>query len=167
MTGPDGAHWLARCSPAPDTVFAAWAREELARIPAPPAWAVAEADLLHSVRAMEPLSRTARLGPVLAHPETERAWWLVPPDAHEHLTDLHRLTLHERGWPLLCPSPQHGAQGMCWLERPDGTGKLTDPAALAAAFGRGGRDGHLPAEAFGVRHEVASHKRAICQREEG
>ncbi|MGW7514616.1 hypothetical protein ACWGJ2_03370 [Streptomyces sp. NPDC054796] len=141
-----GADWLANCSPTPDTVFAAWARDELARIPTGPYWAAVEADLLRSVRAMEPLSRAGLLGPVLAHPETERAWWLVPPDAHEHLADLTQLTVHEKGWPLLCPSPEHGAQGMCWLERPDGTGKLTDPASLGAAFGRGGR---LPAEAFG------------------
>jgi hypothetical protein len=34
----------------------------------------------------------------------------------------------------------------CWLEKPDGSGKLTDPVDLGAVFGRAG---HLPTEARG------------------
>lgn len=101
---------------------------------------------MHSVRAMEPLSRAGLLGPVLVHPEADRSWWLIPSGSGEQLADLNQLYVREDGWPLRCPSPDFYSHGMGWLERPDGTGKLTDPATMGAAFGRAGR---LPAEAFG------------------
>ncbi|GAA3588981.1 hypothetical protein GCM10022295_83180 [Streptomyces osmaniensis] len=41
-------------------------------------------------------------------------------------------------WWLHCPPMGWPLQGRWWLTRPDGDGRLTEPAVLAAAFGRGG-----------------------------
>ncbi|CAK7285082.1 hypothetical protein SGPA1_30955 [Streptomyces misionensis JCM 4497] len=42
------------------------------------------------------------------------------------------------GWELECPTVVRFLGGRWWVEAPDGTGQLTDPALLAAAFGPGG-----------------------------
>ncbi|MEU1409583.1 transposase [Streptomyces sp. NPDC005728] len=42
------------------------------------------------------------------------------------------------GWELQCPPVVHSLGGRWWLALPDGTGQLTDPTLLAAAFGPGG-----------------------------
>ncbi|MFI1175677.1 hypothetical protein [Streptomyces melanogenes] len=140
-----GNAWLANAAPVPAAVHRAWVREELAAIPTGGTWIVAEAPIMASVEAMQRIG-SARLGPVLAAPESDRAWWLLPLDATEHLADVRRLTLPSPGWLLHCPPCETSLDGRCWLERPDGTGRLTDPALLGAAFGPAGR---LPAEAFG------------------
>lgn len=141
-----GALWLAHGAAAPETVLRTWADDLLAAIPTGSAWVAVEAPLRPSMDAMERLGRVGKLGPVLAYPEAERAWWLTYPHAGEHLEDLALLTVHPQGWPLRCPSPDRVSNGRGWLEKPDGLGTLTDPAALGAAFGRGGR---LPAEVLG------------------
>lgn len=142
----EGALWLAQSGAAPDAALHAWRDDRLAAIPTGPEWVAVEAPLRQSMDAMERLARAGQLGPVLAYPEAERAWWLTHPDAGEHLDDLGLLTVHPYGWRLRCPSPDRVSNGRGWLEKPNGRGTLTDPAALGAAFGRGGR---LPAEAFG------------------
>lgn len=86
-----------------------------------------------------------RLGPVLVHPSSDLAWWLVSCTAMEELADLGRITVHPAGWELRCPPADRYVDGWGWLEKPDGSGRLTDPTVLGAAFGPGGR---LPAEAF-------------------
>lgn len=141
-----GHEWLAACAPDPNAVHNEWKQGRTAHIPA--AWTVAESTLLHSLRAAEQLSHAGQLGPVLAHFTADRTWWLLPaePETGTHLADLPQLYLHAPGWPLRCPAPGHCTEGMLWLQPPDGSGTLTDPAALGAAFGCGGR---LPAEAFG------------------
>jgi len=105
-------------------------------IPLPTAWTVAEADLLESMDVMPALSRANKLGPVLVHPESRRAWWLLPPDAAGHVDDIRRLAVWPPGQALRCPLPGDYGHGYGWIEGPDGTGHLTDPAALRAAFSR-------------------------------
>ncbi|MGW8376902.1 hypothetical protein [Streptomyces sp. ODS28] len=122
------------------------ATRELARIYSGSDWLVAEAPLLRSIQAMGRLSPAGKLGPVLGYAEADRAWWLLPLDAEEHVADITaRIIVHPVGWPLVCPSPDHYAHGRGWLEKPDGVGTLTDPAALGAVLSR---VGHLPADAF-------------------
>ncbi|MFE7710640.1 hypothetical protein ACFU6I_33780 [Streptomyces sp. NPDC057486] len=103
-------------------------------------------DIRSTVAAMQ---RTGpdRLGPVLVHPSADRAWWLVPPGAEEVLDDLPRLTVHPECWPLRCPPAERYIDGYGWLEKPDGSGKLTSPTVLGAAFAPGGGL-RLPAGAF-------------------
>ncbi|WP_260475692.1 hypothetical protein [Streptomyces sp. WAC 06725] len=107
-------------------------------------WRVVEADLLRSVDAMRPLGRVGALGPVLVCTEIQRAWWLTALGAENHLDDLPALTVRPTRWPLLCPQVGHSTYGRGWLEAPDGSGTLTDPIALGAAFGP---TSTLPAEA--------------------
>ncbi|MET8678906.1 hypothetical protein ABZW18_15355 [Streptomyces sp. NPDC004647] len=140
-----GAVWLAHSAPQPAGVRRAWANDNLAAIPSR-LWDVVEADLRRSLDAMERLGRTGQLGPVLVHPDTQRAWWLVTRGAEQQLADWATLTVRPTGWLLHCPPLDRPVSGRGWLEKPDGSGRLTDPAALGAAFGPGGR---LPAEAFG------------------
>lgn len=130
-----GALWLAHSAAVPGSVLTAWTGNELAAIPTGPEWVAVEAPLRASMDAMERLGRAGKLGPVLAYP-----------DAGEHLADLGLLTVHPARWRLRCPSPDRVSNGRGWLEKPDGRGTLTDPAALGAVFGRGGR---LPAGALG------------------
>ncbi|MCX4972189.1 hypothetical protein [Streptomyces sp. NBC_00620] len=140
-----GRDWLAECAPTPDAVHRAWSAGELALVPSGLRWLVVEAPLLPSVDAMQRMPPDG-LGPVLAYPAAERAWWLVPLDAAEHLDDVARLTVHPPLWPLYCPPVNRPTNGRVWLARPHGSGRLTDPTVLGACFGPGGR---LPAEAFG------------------
>lgn len=100
---------------------------------------------MRSIDAMRPLGRTGALGPVLVCTETRRAWWLTGLGAEDHLDDLPALTVRPARWPLLCPQVGRSAYGRGWLEAPDGSGTLTDPVALGAAFGPGST---LSAEAF-------------------
>lgn len=88
-----------------------------------------------------------RLGPVLVYPSADLAWWLVPCGAEASLADLGRLTIQPEGWMLRCPPADRCIGGRGWMERPDGSGGLTDPAALGAAFGPAGPL-HLPVSAF-------------------
>ncbi|MGW8377937.1 hypothetical protein [Streptomyces sp. ODS28] len=142
-----GAIWLAGFTGDPGSAFVRWQRGELARIPSGRGWLVAEAPLMHSIRAMGRLSPSGKLGPVLGHAEADRAWWLLPLDAEHHLAHLAgQLTVHTPGWPLPCPSPDRYAHGRGWLEKPEGNGTLTAPAALRSALGNVGA---LPAEAGG------------------
>ncbi|WP_329594029.1 hypothetical protein OG195_36120 [Streptomyces sp. NBC_01362] len=88
-----------------------------------------------------------RLGPVLVYPSADLAWWLVPCGAEASLADLGRLTVQPEGWMLRRPPADRCIGGRGWMERPDGSGGLTDPAALGAAFGPAGPL-HLPVSAF-------------------
>ncbi|MEH0627892.1 hypothetical protein [Streptomyces stelliscabiei] len=140
-----GRDWLADCAPDPDTVRRAWSSGELALVPSGDHWLVVEAPLLGSVDAMQRMPPDI-LGPVLAHPAAERAWWLVPTDAAECLDDIARLTVRPPGWLLYCPPVNRPTNGRVWIERPHSSGRLTDPTLLGACFGPGGR---LPAEVSG------------------
>ncbi|WP_179202351.1 hypothetical protein [Streptomyces caniscabiei] len=140
-----GRDWLADCAPAPDTVRRAWSAGELARVPSGVRWLAVEAPFFHTMDAMQRIPPDV-LGPVLAYPAAECAWWLVPLDAEEHLDDVARLTVHPSGWPLHCPPVNRPTHGRVWLARPHGSGRLTDPTMLAACFVPGGR---LPAEVLG------------------
>ncbi|MGP4087633.1 hypothetical protein [Streptomyces sp. KR55] len=86
-------------------------------------------------------------GPVLADPDLDKTWWLVPLDAAEELAHVRQVTLQPAGWTLGCPPTGRQVAGRWWLWRPDGSGRLTDPAVLAAAFGPGGY--RLTEEALG------------------
>ncbi|MER5220432.1 hypothetical protein [Streptomyces flaveus] len=88
-----------------------------------------------------------KLGPVLADMATDKAWWLVSPDVDDFFDDVRQLQVMAADWPLLCPPVLYPVNERVWLERPDGSGRLTDPIRLGAAFGPGGL--RLSAEAFG------------------
>ncbi|MFB4424788.1 hypothetical protein C5F59_027380 [Streptomyces sp. QL37] len=131
-----GSDWLASCAPDPLQVHRAWARAELADIPTGLLWLVVEADLTRTLTAMQQIGPD-RLGPVLVHPEADRAWWLLPPGTEDHFEDLLQLTVRPAGWALRCPPADRYQDGFGWLEKPNGSGQLTDPATLGAAFGPG------------------------------
>jgi hypothetical protein len=140
-----GHEWLLSCTDRPTAVQRAWSGEELAPFPTGQHWRVAEAPLLRSVTAMRRIG-SERLGPVLADVDADQAWWLLPTDVGDELDDVRQVTVRPPGWVLKCPPVLYHLNGRIWLERPDGSGRLTDPVLLGAAFGPGGR---LPAEAFG------------------
>jgi hypothetical protein len=98
---------------------------------------VVEAPLVRSVEIM-PQIRVGALGPVLACTRSGRAWWLVPLETGEQVDDIPGVTVLPSGTPLLCPPPVDSLDGRTWLVRPDGSGQLTDPVQLGAAFGPGG-----------------------------
>lgn len=139
-----GDAWLADCSAHPTLVRAAWSAEALAPIASGKSWLVAETPLLAAMKALNRLREEHR-GPVLTDPEKDKAWWLVPLDAAEALAGLRRMTVHVPGWSLHCPPTGWHIESRFWLSRPDGSGHLTDPAVLAAAYGPGGH--RQPAEA--------------------
>jgi hypothetical protein len=132
-----GNAWLADCHARPAAVHQAWNTEVLAPIPSGGRWLAAEARLVTVLRALYRIREEQR-GPVLADPEHDRAWVLVPLAAAEDLADLGRVTVQPAGWMLRCPPAGWALEGRFWLWRPDGTGHLTDPAVLAAALGPGG-----------------------------
>lgn len=141
-----GSEWLALSAPDPVGIHRVWAQDQLAQIPSGRLWLAVEADLMRSVAAMQRIGPD-RLGPVLVYPSADLAWWLVPCGAEDVLADLGRLTVHPKGWMLRCPPAEWYVDGRGWLEKPDGSGQLTDPTALGAAFGPSGGP-RLPAEAF-------------------
>ena len=138
-----GQDWLLSCAPDPAAVARAWELEQFAEIPSGPHWRVAQAPLLRSVEAIKRI-RPDRLGPVLADVHPDLAWWLIPADRAHELDDVRQITVHPAGWVLNCPPVEHSLEGRWWVERPDGTGQLTDPSSLGAAFGPGGF--RLPSE---------------------
>ncbi|MEU6230448.1 hypothetical protein [Streptomyces sp. NPDC047042] len=141
-----GQDWLLSCALHPADVQGAWDTEELAEFPTGPHWRVAEAPLLRSVEAISRIGAD-RIGPVLADVHRDVAWWLLPPDLTDELDDIHRLTVRPDGWVLKCPPVLYSVTGRWWLERPDGSGRLTNPVLLGAALSPGGAP--LPLEAFG------------------
>ena len=132
-----GEEWLLSCTTTPTGVRKAWAVEELAPIPTGVHWCVAEAPLMASVHAMKRIG-SARLGPVLADVHVDRAWWLLPPGLDWELDDVRQVIVRSAGWVLKCPPVTYALDGRMWLERPDGSGRLTDPVLLGAALGPGG-----------------------------
>ncbi|GAB2769272.1 hypothetical protein [Streptomyces bullii] len=132
-----GQAWLADCSPRPDLVRAQWEREELAAIPSGGHWLVAETTVAHGLPALARIREDQR-GPVLGDAIQDRAWWLMPLDAAEELADVRQVQVRPAGWSLACPPLGAYRESRFWLWHPDGSGHLTDPAVLAAAFGPGG-----------------------------
>lgn len=139
-----GDAWLAGFSAHPTLVRAAWEQEALAPIASGSGWLVAEARLATGYAMVLRIS-TEQRGPVLADPEADKLWWLVPLSASEELADVRQLVVHPADWVLRCPPTGWHIDGRFWLSRPDGSGRLTNPAVLAAAFGPGGY--RIPAEA--------------------
>ncbi|MFI5819111.1 hypothetical protein ACIA8I_08185 [Streptomyces rishiriensis] len=132
-----GQDWLLGCARNPTDVLRAWAAEELAPIPSGEHWRVAEGPLLPSLRAMKHLG-SGRLGPVLADVAAGRAWWLLSAAVGDELDDMPQLTVQPAGGLLVSPPVLHAIGERGWLEPPDGSGRLTVPAALCIAFGVGG-----------------------------
>lgn len=142
-----GDAWLADCSDRPDLVREAWGVEALASITTGRCWLAAEVQLVSVLSAMKRVP-SKHLGPVLADPTVDLAWWLVTLDAAPHLADIRQVTARPVGWPLRCPPTGWQLCGRLWLNRPDGSGHLTDPALLGAALGPDSGP-RLPSEAFG------------------
>lgn len=139
-----GDKWLAGCSAHPDVVRATWDQEQLAPIASGSAWLAAEARLATGYAKVLRIPAEQR-GPVLADPESDKIWWLVPRSASEELAGARQLAVHPADWALRCPPTGWHIEGRMWIVRPDGSGRLTNPAVLAAAFLAGGY--RLPAEA--------------------
>ncbi|MET7794752.1 hypothetical protein ABZV25_13375 [Micrococcus luteus] len=99
---------------------------------------------MNAIKRIDP----SRRGPVLSDVTQGIAWWLLPPTLGDELDDIHTITVHPRGWVLRCPPVLYPVRGRVWIERPDGSGRLTDPVLLGAALGPGGGP-RLSAEAFG------------------
>lgn len=133
-----GQEWLLSCTPHRADTQRAWDDDTFAEIPTGPYWRVAEAPLTRSVQAIQRIGAD-RIGPVLADVYRDVAWWLLPPDLADDLDDIPRITVRPAGWVLKSPPVERSLEGRWWLEWPDGTGRLTDPVLLGAAFGPGGR----------------------------
>lgn len=132
-----GQEWLLSCAPDRAPIEREWDLEEFGEIPSGPHWRVVEAPLVESVSAIRRIGPD-RVGPVLGDVYRDTAWWLLPPDLGDELDDVRMLRVRPDGWLLPCPPVLHSVQGRWWIERPDGSGRLTDPVLLAAAFGPGG-----------------------------
>jgi hypothetical protein len=132
-----GDAWLAEASAHPDLVRQAWNVEALAPIASGRRWLAVEARLLDTMNAVNRIG-VERLGPVLADPGIERAWWLIAPDAADDLADVRQVRVRPEGWPLHCPPTGWYQCGRLWIHRPDGSGQLNDPTLIAAALGPGG-----------------------------
>ncbi|WP_309029161.1 hypothetical protein [Streptomyces alfalfae] len=144
---PDpGNAWLAEHTTNPELTLAAWESRTLMPVHATQ-WLVAEVQLQPAMAAVRRMPEH-KLGPILIDMRMDRAWWLVPLDAADHLKDVPQALVLPPGWPLHCPSTQLAVGSRAWLEAPDGSGRLNDPVYLAAALGPGGGP-RLPAEAFG------------------
>ncbi|GGR67353.1 hypothetical protein GCM10010269_02640 [Streptomyces humidus] len=133
-----GQDWFLGCIRHPTDVLRTWAAGELARIPSGEHWRVAEGPLLFSLRAMKYLG-SRRLGPVVADVATGQAWWLLPTGLRDELDDVPQLTVQPQGGLLACLPVLNTIGERGWLEPPDGSGRLTAPAALRIAFGAGER----------------------------
>ncbi|MEU6222227.1 hypothetical protein [Streptomyces sp. NPDC047042] len=131
-----GDVWLADGSARPDPVHKTWAGQGLAPVASGSRWLVVEAPLLRSVEAIARIGGD-RIGPILGDIHRRVAWWLVPPALAGELDGVRELTVRPAGWALECPPVRHSVAGRWWIERPDGSDLLTDPAALADAFGAG------------------------------
>ncbi|WP_241826915.1 hypothetical protein [Streptomyces graminilatus] len=129
-----GDAWLADCSARPDLVRDAWSLEALAPIRSGAHWLVAESRLVAGMEALSRI-REERRGPVLVDTTLDRAWWLMPPDSGRALDCIRGIRAEPWGMPLHCPPTGRQACGRIWLHRPDGSGRLTAPAILAAALG--------------------------------
>ncbi|MDH6221798.1 hypothetical protein [Streptomyces pseudovenezuelae] len=132
-----GQDWLLTCAPYPAAAAHAWDVEEFGEIPSGPLWRVVEAPLVESLSAIQRIG-PARVGPILGNVRLDTAWWLLPPELGDDLDDVRGFTVRPAGWSLRCPPVLHSVHGRWWIERPDGSGRLTDPVLLAAAFGPGG-----------------------------
>lgn len=146
-TTPDpGNAWLAQSAASPDLALAAWESRTLVPLHCTQ-WLAAEVKMQAAMGAVQRIPEH-ELGPLLLDFRMDRAWWLVPLDATEHLADVPQILVLPLGWPLHCPSTRLAVGSRVWLEAPDGSGQLNDPVYLAAALGPGGGP-RLPAEAFG------------------
>ncbi|MEV7125867.1 hypothetical protein [Streptomyces sp. NPDC093260] len=132
-----GNAWLADCTDRPDLVQLIWDADCLAPLMTGGRWLVAESRLTSGWRPASRIREDQR-GPILADPNGDRLWWLVPIDAADELDDVRQLRVHPPGWVLRCPPVGVQSEGRFWLRSPDGTGRLNDPAVVAAAFGPGG-----------------------------
>lgn len=132
-----GQTWLLACAPDPAQAESEWDLDEFAAIPSGPHWRIAEAPLVASVSAIQRIGPD-RIGPILGDVYSDIAWWLLPPDLGDDLDDVRPLKVHPAGWLLHCPPVLHSVRGRWWIERPDGSGRLTDHHLLGAAFGPGG-----------------------------
>ncbi|WP_339132670.1 hypothetical protein WJM95_28045 [Streptomyces sp. f51] len=141
-----GQDWLLACADIPAEIRSLWDADELGPFPSGGHWMVAETTLARTMDALRRIDQPRR-GPVLGDVTTGLAWWLLPPTLGEELGDARTLTVHPRGWVLRCPPVLYPVRGRVWLERPDGTGRLTDPVLLGAALGPGGGP-RLSTEAF-------------------
>ncbi|MEU0069533.1 hypothetical protein ABZ027_08310 [Streptomyces sp. NPDC006332] len=132
-----GDTWLANCHTRPADVWKAWHSGALAPIVSGAHWLVAETSVSHGMPAAARIREEQR-GPVLIDPYGDVAWWLVPLDAAEELADVRQIRMRHAGWTLRCPPSGREMERLQWLWDPNGSGHLTDPAVLAAAFGPGG-----------------------------
>jgi len=132
-----GDRWLADCHTRPAEVWRTWHSGALAPIVSGVRWLVAETTVAHGMPAAARIPEEQR-GPVVFDPYGDRAWWLVPLDSAEEFAEVRQVQMRHPGWMLRCPPTGRELERVHWLWQPDGSGHLTDPAVLAAAFGPGG-----------------------------
>ncbi|MCT9010017.1 hypothetical protein [Streptomyces rhizosphaerihabitans] len=142
-----GQDWLLSCADTPAETRSLWDADELGAFPTGGHWTAGETSLARTMDAVKSIP-PARRGPVLADCNQGIAWWLLPPTLTDELDDVCTITVRPRGWLLRCPPVLYPVRGRVWIERPDGSGRLTDPVLLGAALGPGGGP-RLSTEAFG------------------
>ncbi|MGW6486258.1 hypothetical protein [Streptomyces sp. NPDC055056] len=132
-----GQEWLLSCADTPAEISALWDADDLGGFPNGDHWIVGETSLARTMEAIKSIPGQRR-GPVLAGCHQGIAWWLLPPALADELDDVHALSVRPRGWILRCPPVLYPVRGRVWIERPDGSGRLTDPVLLGAALSPGG-----------------------------
>ncbi|MFJ8803026.1 hypothetical protein [Streptomyces sp. NPDC102487] len=132
-----GQDWLLSCADTPAEIRALWDADELGNFPSGAHWTVGETSLSRTMDAIKSVPAQRR-GPVLADCLQGIAWWLLPPALADELDDVHALTVRPCGWILRCPPVLYPVRGRVWIERPNGSGQLTDPVLLGAALSPGG-----------------------------
>ncbi|KUL36119.1 hypothetical protein ADL22_25425 [Streptomyces sp. NRRL F-4489] len=132
----DPVDWLASAAPDPAACRRAWERNPLgvALLEAGRRWDVliVEGALGHPALAL--LAREAyRPGPVLSDFRDARTGFLVPTGTAAHWLATGVRAAGPGTW-IVVPYPGRATGGVRWLVPPDGSGTLTDPAALERAL---------------------------------
>lgn len=132
----DAVDWLVSVAPDPEGCRREWERDPLGvtMLPAGRRWDVLilTGDLGYPT--LDVLTRlTNRPGPVLADFGDSRTGFFVPPGTAARPLGTGVQAAGRGTW-IVVPYPGRPTGGVRWLVPPDGTGHLTDPAALGLAM---------------------------------
>ncbi|MGW1073985.1 hypothetical protein [Streptomyces sp. NPDC002537] len=124
--------WLASAAPHPGTCRWEWERNPLgiALLPAGRIWDVLILASELGYPTLDVLTGcTDEVGPVLADFGDSRMGFFVPPGTAASWVATGVRAVGTGGW-VVVPYPGRACSGIRWIVPPDGTGTLTDPAAL-------------------------------------
>lgn len=125
------ANWLATADDAPDRVRLWWANAGIALLTVGLRWEVIKTD---SHRGRPAVATGTLSGPILCDPVFDQMYFLVPLGTRTTWDAAETECLGADCW-LKVPAPHYTSPpGTHWLQAPDGSGTLVDPAALRPAL---------------------------------